>query len=339
MEDDGRKKRVFSGVQPTGKLHLGNYIGALSQWVENQTQYDNIFCVVDLHALTIPGAVKPETFRQKVREVAALYLACGVDPEKSIVFIQSQVPAHAELTWILNCVTPVGWLERMTQYKSKAERAESVSTGLLDYPVLQAADILLYGTDLVPVGEDQKQHVELTADIARRFNRLFGEVFAIPQPLLRTSGARIMGLDNPTIKMSKSLGEIRKGHAIGLLDTSDTIRETIMSAVTDSGMETRFDHASPAVRNLLTIYESLAAKSRVEIEAQFEGKGYNYLKRDVVDLVNAQLTPIRDRATEILHDRSYLDSMLRGGAKKARAIAESTLCRIKQLVGIADSGS
>jgi len=270
MEDTCRKKRAFSGVQPTGKLHLGNYIGALSQWVENQAQYDNIFCVVDLHALTIPEAIKPEAFREKIREVAALYLACGVDPERSVVFVQSQVPAHAELTWILNCVTPVGWLERMTQYKTKAAHTESVSAGLLDYPVLQATDVLLYRTDLVPIGEEQKQHVELTADIAHRFNRLFGEAFVIPQPLLRTIGARIMGLDDPTIKMSKSLGEIRKGHAIGLLDSADTIRETIMGAVTDSGMETHFDRASPAIRNLLTIYEVLSKRTRLEIEARFE---------------------------------------------------------------------
>ena len=217
MPEPGNRKQVFSGVQPTGKLHLGNYIGTLSQWVENQTRYDNIFCIVDLHALTIPEAVRPALLREKIREVATLYLACGVDPEKSIVFVQSHIPAHAELTWILNCVTPVGWIERMTQYKSKAAQVESVSTGLLDYPVLQAADILLYRTDLVPVGEDQKQHVELAADIAHRFNRLFGEAFVIPQPLMRAEGARIMGLDDPMTKMSKSLGEIRKGHAIGLM--------------------------------------------------------------------------------------------------------------------------
>lgn len=334
MEGNSQKKRVFSGVQPTGKLHLGNYIGALSQWVENQAEYDNIFCIVDLHALTIPEAIKPETFREKIREVAAMYLACGVDAEKSIVFVQSQVPAHAELTWILNCVTPVGWLERMTQYKSKAAQQDSVSTGLLDYPVLQAADILLYRTDLVPVGEDQKQHVELTADIARRFNRLFGDAFAIPQPLLRTSGARIMGLDDPILKMSKSLGETRKGHAIGLLDSPDEIREMIMVAVTDSGKETRFDQASPGVRNLLSIYEILSAQTRTEIEAEFEGKGYNYLKRKVADLVVARLTPIRKQFLEITRSRAYLDSVLHSGTEKARALANSTLSHVKHLLGL-----
>lgn len=287
-----------------------------------------------LHALTLPEAIKPEAFREKIREVAAAYLACGVDPEKSIVFIQSQVPAHAELTSILNCIMPVGWLERMTQYKSKSVQADSVSTALLDYPVLQAADILLYKTNLVAVGEDQKQRVELTADIARRFNRLFGEVFVIPQRLLRPSGVRIMGLDDPSIKMSKSLGEIRKSRAIGLLDSPDTIRETIMGAVTDSGKETRFDHASPAIRNLLTIFQILSGGTRQEIEAQFEAKGYSYLKREVADLVIVKLTPIRNRCLEIIRDRAYLEEVLSRGAEKARTIAESTLSRVKELVGI-----
>jgi len=334
MPEAGNKKQVFSGVQPTGKLHLGNYIGALSQWVENQTRYDNIFCIVDLHALTIAEAVRPALLREKTREVAALYLACGVDPEKSIVFVQSHIPAHAELTWILNCVTTVGWIERMTQYKSKAAQVESVSTGLLDYPVLQAADILLYRTDLVPVGEDQKQHIELTADIAHRFNRLFGEAFVIPQPLLRAEGARIMGFDDPMTKMSKSRGEIQKGHAIGLLDSADTIREVILGAVTDSSMETHFDHASPAVRNLLTIYEVLSGRTRLEIEAHFEGKGYNYLKREVADVVINRLAPIRNRYLEINRDRAYLECILQRGAERAWTIAESTLRHVQELVGI-----
>jgi len=332
--DASQKKRVFSGVQPTGKIHLGNYIGAVSQWVENQTRYDNIFCIVDLHALTIPQVIQPERLREKIREVAALYLACGVDPEHSVVFIQSEVPAHAELAWILNCVTPVGWLERMTQYKSKAAQMESVSTGLLDYPVLQAADILLYRTDLVPVGEDQKQHVELTADIAGRFNRLFGEALVIPKPLLRAGGARIMGLDDPTTKMSKSLGESRSGHAIGLLDRPDTIRETIMGAVTDSGKQTRFEEASPAIRNLLTIYEVLSGRPGPEIEAHFEGKGYGYMKREVADLTIARLAPIRDGYREIVREPTYLDAVLRRGAGQARTLAESVLSQVKELVGL-----
>ncbi|HKV79584.1 MAG TPA: tryptophan--tRNA ligase [Candidatus Sulfotelmatobacter sp.] len=334
MPDDSPKKRVFSGVQPTGKIHLGNYIGALSQWVENQTRYNNIFCIVDLHALTIPQAIQPEKLREKIREVAALYLACGVDPEHSVVFIQSQVPAHAELAWILNCVTPMGWLAHMTQYKSKAAQMESVSTGLLDYPVLQAADILLYRTDLVPVGEDQKQHVELTADIARRFNRLFGEALVIPKPLLRADCARIMGFDDPTIKMSKSLGESRSGHAIGLLDRPDTIRETTMGAVTDSGKETRFDQASPAIRNLLMMYEFLSGGTRPEIEAHFEGKGYGYMKRELADLTITRLAPIRDRYRQIVREPTYLDAVLRRGAGLARTIAESTLSQVKELVGL-----
>src|SRR4051794_32878311 len=189
-----KRKRVFSGIQPTGKLHIGNYIGAISQWVAHQADYDNIFCIVDLHALTIPEAVDPAALRRKTREVAAIYLAAGIDPVQSAIFVQSHVAAHAELAWVLNCVTPVGWLERMTQYKAKAAQMESVGTGLLDYPVLQAADILLYDTDLVPVGEDQKQHIELARDVAGRFNRLFGEAFVLPTPMIRACGARIMGL-------------------------------------------------------------------------------------------------------------------------------------------------
>lgn len=333
-----KKSRVFSGIQPTGKLHIGNYIGALSLWVENQKNYDNIFCIVDLHALTIPEVIKPDYLRRKTREAAALFIASGIDPEQSAIFVQSHVSAHAELAWILNCVTPVGWLERMTQYKSKSGRLETVGTGLLDYPVLQAADILLYKTDLVPVGEDQRQHIELTCDIAQRFHHLFGEVFVLPEVMMRTSGARIMGLDDPTIKMSKSLGEQKKGHSIGLADPADVIREAIMRAVTDSGNEVRFDHAQPGVKNLLTIYQSLCGKSQQEIEAHFANKGYSVLKRELADLAIATLEPVREKYLKLTTEPGYLDQLLAQGADRVRPIAEATLGRVRELTGL-DSGS
>ena len=328
-----RKRRVFSGVQPTGKVHIGNYVGALSVWAENQDQFENIFCVVDMHALTIPEAIQPQVLRDKTREVAALYVACGIDPQKSTIFVQSDVPAHAELAWILNCVTPLGWLRRMTQFKSKSRSVENIGTGLLDYPVLQAADILLYLTDLVPVGEDQKQHVELTRDIALRFNNLFGEVFVIAEPLIRTSGARIMAFDDPTQKMSKSEGEKKSGHSIGMLDPPERTRETIMKAVTDSGSETRYDHAEPGVKNLLVLYEALTKESKEQIDARFAGKGYGFLKREVADLVVSVLTPIQAKYAEIRSERSYLDKILRDGAQRARELAAPVLAKAKDAVG------
>lgn len=334
MTHPGDKPRVFSGVQPTGRLHLGNYIGALSQWVEKQDRYEGIFSIVDLHALTSLDSTRAVSIGEQVIQTAALLIACGLDPERSALFVQSHVSAHAELAWILNCLTPVGWLERMTQYKAKTAQAVNATAGLLTYPVLQAADILLYQSDLVPVGEDQKQHIELTADLARRFNQLFGEVFVIPKALIRTKGARLMGLDDPSIKMSKSLAEVRMGHAIGLADPPDAVRRTIMEAVTDSGSETRFEHASLGVRNLLTIFEALSGSPRPEIESHFEGKGYRYLKSEVTDLVITVLRPIRERYVEIVDDSAWLDQVLRDGVQKVSPIAFSTLETVKRLTGI-----
>jgi tryptophanyl-tRNA synthetase len=328
------RKRIFSGIQPTGKIHLGNYLGAVKLWVENQSKYDSIFCVVDLHAVTIPEAVRPEELRRKILEVVALFIACGLDPKQSAIFTQSHISAHAELAWLLNCVTPVGWLERMTQYKSKADRLSTVSTALLDYPVLQAADILLYKADWVPVGEDQKQHVELTRDIAQRFHSLFGEVFVIPEPMIRSTGARIMGLDDPTIKMSKSLGEQKKGHSIGLTEPPEVIRDSILRAVTDSGNEVRFDHASAGIRNLLEIFEVMSGKTREDIESHFQGKGYNFLKREVAELVIASLQPIQDQYSRLMADRAHLQQILREGADRVRPLAEETLDRVKRLMGL-----
>jgi tryptophanyl-tRNA synthetase len=328
------KPRVFSGIQPTGDLHLGTYLGALRQWVERQDERDNVFCVVDLHALTIPENVDPKRLKDDVRRVAALYLAVGLDPDSNTIFAQSHLHEHAELTWLLNCATPLGWLYRMTQFKTKAEGRESVGTGLLDYPVLQAADILLYDTEMVPVGEDQRQHIELTRDIAVRFNNLFGEVFVLPQAVVPTVGARIMGLDDPEVKMSKSLGAQRAGHAVNLLDDERVIRKTIMSAVTDSGREMRYQHASPGVRNLLSILQTLDGRPMEALEQAFEGKGYGDLKKAVAGTVLDTLTPIRQAFDATMAEPGRIDELLAHGAERARAIAAPTLARAKEAMGV-----
>jgi tryptophanyl-tRNA synthetase len=328
------RQRVFSGVQPTGKIHIGNYIGALSLWAENQAQYDNLFCVVDLHALTIPGAISPSELHAKSRETAALYVACGIDPQQSVIFVQSRVSAHAELAWVLNCVTPLGWLQRMTQFKAKSENQESVGTGLLDYPVLQAADILLYDAEWVPVGEDQRQHIELTRDIAIRFNHLYGDTLKSPQPLIRKSGARVMAFDEPESKMSKSVGAVKAGHSVGLVDPPDLIRKTIMRAATDSGNNVQFSEASPGVLNLLTLFEVLTRRSRPDIEAEFEGRGYGTLKKAVAEQVIESLEPIQRRYHELMDDRVTLEEMLDDGAERAQVIAEATLEKVKRTTGL-----
>ncbi len=328
------KPRVFSGVQPTGTLHLGTYVGALQQWVAQQHERDSIFCVVDLHALTVPEDVEPARLREQVRSVAALYFAAGIEPDNNLVFVQSAVREHTELTWLLNCVTPLGWLYRMTQFKSKSEGRESVGTGLLDYPVLMAADILLYDTAYVPVGEDQVQHIELTRDLAQRFNNLFGEVFKVPKAQIPPVGARIMGLDEPTVKMSKSIAVHRPGHAINLLDDPATIKKVVMSAVTDSGRELRFEHASPGVRNLLSIYQVLTRKAPADIEAEFDGAGYGHLKKAVVEVVVETLGPIQSRYHEYMNDRAQLEALLASGADRARGIAATTMQRVRTAMGV-----
>lgn len=334
MTDQNQRARVLSGVQPTGVLHLGTYVGALSQWAARQDERANFFCVVDLHALTVPEAVDPKRLRQQTRSVAALYLAAGIDPEKSVVFVQSDVREHAELSWLLTCVTPLGWLYRMTQYKSKSEGRESIGAGLLTYPVLQAADILLYDADFVPVGEDQVQHVELTRDIAIRFNNLFGEVFVLPKAEIPKVGARIMGLDDPTAKMSKSVEAERPGHAINLLDDPKTLKKSIMAAVTDSEREVRFEHASPGVRNLLTIFHVLSGRPMADISAEFEGAGYGPLKRALVEVVTTSLAPLQERYNELISDTKRLDGILEDGAARARAIASRTIARAKEAMGV-----
>ena len=324
------KKRVFSGVQPSGSLHIGNYIGAIRNWVEDQDQFENIFCVVDQHAITVD--YDPDELRANTREVVGLYLACGLDPDKSTLFVQSHIPEHTELAWLLNCLTPMGWLERMTQFKEKSgDQRERVSAGLFIYPALMAADILLYQTHQVPVGDDQKQHVELTRDIAERFNRHFGDVCVVPQPLIREVGARVMGLDDPTRKMSKSIEG--QHHSIGLLDDPKKVRKTIMRAVTDSQTEIVFDAQRPGVFNLLTIYQTLSGQGREEIEAQFAGKGYGDLKGAVADQVLATLEPIQARYREVTEDPAYIDGLLEQSAAKLRPIVDGTMDRVRRAMG------
>ncbi len=325
-----QRERVFSGIKPTGTPTLGNYVGAIRHWVADQDHYDNIFCVVDLHAITVP--LDPHELRENTRQLAALLLASGIDPARSALFLQSHVAEHSELAWILNCVTPTGWLNRMTQFKQKAgEDRELASAGLYDYPVLMAADILLYQTDVVPVGEDQKQHVELTRDIADTFNYRFGKTFVEPRPLVREAGARVMSLDDPTKKMSKSDNE----HSyISLLDPPASVRKKIARATTDSERTIVFDENRPAIYNLLQIYEALGAgESREQIEAEFAGKGYKEFKAALADRIVATLEPIQQRYGEITSDPTYLDTLLAEGAARVRPIAKETVRTVKERAG------
>lgn len=327
------KKIVFSGIQPTGDFHIGNYLGAIKRWAAEQELYDSIFCVVDLHAITVYQ--DPAVLRKKIRQAAGLLLACGIDPQKSLLFVQSHVPAHAELAWILNCVTPVGWLERMTQYKDKSAKQESVSTGLLDYPVLQAADIALYQTDFVPVGEDQRQHIELTRDVVQRFNTLFGETFNVPDGTIPQVGAKIMGFDEPTAKMSKSSSVNQKHHAVTLLDTPDQVWSVLKRATTDSGKEIVFsdDPAKAGVNNLLTVYQAFTGQARAEIEQHFEGKLYGVLKREVADVIIESLKPIQARYNVYLENVGELDAILERAAGRAMERSAPTLKSAKDAVG------
>ena len=327
-----KRPRVLSGIQPSGHLHLGNYLGALRNWVRDQEQYENYFCIVDLHAITQPQ--DPQELRRRTRDLAALYLAAGLDPAQSTIFIQSHVAAHSELSWILNCFTPMGWLERMTQYKDKVAKggAERASAGLFDYPVLMAADILLYHANLVPVGDDQRQHVELTRDLAIRFNHRFGETFTIPEAMIGEAGARIMSLTDPTSKMSKS-DEDPNG-TIALLDPPDLVRRKILRAQTDSGTVVRFDPARPGVNNLLDIYLVIVGGTREGTEAHFEGQGYGALKREVADAVVATLEPLQQAYRRYVDDPAALDGVLQEGRDRAAAVAERTLRDVQEKVGL-----
>ena len=331
MQSATTKPRVFSGIQPSGGLHLGNYLGAIRNWVRDQDKYDNIFCIVDLHTITVPQ--DPAALRENTLDLAAVYLASGISKTQAM-FIQSHIPAHAELAWILECFVPMGWLERMTQFKEKSGRErERSSAGLFAYPALMAADILLYDTRYVPVGEDQRQHIELTRDVAQRVNQRFGELFTLPEPMIQAAGARIMGLDDPQKKMSKSLAAEAPGHAIFILDAPEVVRRKLARAQTDAQPEVRFP-AGPGVTNLLEIYRTIQGKDWATVEKEFGGKSYSVLKTAVADAVIEALTPIQQRYREIRTDDAALVQHLRGAAERLTPTANTTLRRVQEAVGL-----
>ena len=324
------KPRIFSGMQPSGNLHMGNYLGALKTWADIQHRYEPIFCIVDQHAITLYQ--DPRQLQQKIEEVAALYVAAGIDPAHSAIFVQSAVPAHVELAWVFTCVTPMGWLSRMTQFKAKAESQESVGTGLFVYPALMAADILLYQASIVPVGEDQAQHLELTRDIAQRFNSLYGETFVVPETKLPAVGARIMGLDNPAEKMSKSAPGT--GHAVDLLDPPSRIKKLIMRAVTDSKPAVDFDEMGPGVANLLNIFQAFSGWSDERLRSHFAGKQYGSLKKDVAEMVVAKVEPIQKKYQQLMAEPGAVRKILAAGAERVSPIAESTMKLVRERTGL-----
>jgi tryptophanyl-tRNA synthetase len=321
------KARVLSGVQPSGQLHIGNYLGAIKNWAEIQSRYESIFCIVDLHAITVYQ--KPEELSAKIRETAALFIAAGIDPQQSSIVVQSSVSSHAELAWLLTCVTPLGWLQRMTQFKAKAEKQDTIGDGILQYPVLMAADILLYQAAIVPVGEDQSQHLELTRDIAQRFNSLYGETFVMPATSLPAVGARIMGLDDPTQKMSKSA--TGAGHAIALLDEPKVIQKKIARATTDSQPAIDPEKMGPGVANLLTIGEACDPSLTKDAVA---GMRYGDFKKRVAEAVIARLEPIQRRYAEITSDPGFIDAVLRQGREHVLPIAADTVNATKRAMGV-----
>jgi tryptophanyl-tRNA synthetase len=324
------RARVFSGIQPTGSPHIGNYLGALKHWTRIQYDYESIYCIVDLHAVTVYQ--DPKEMRRKIEELAGMLLAIGIDPAHSSLVVQSSIPQHAELAWMLTCVTPVGWLERMTQYKAKAAAQETIGDGLLQYPVLMAADILLYNAAIVPVGDDQSQHLELARDIAGRFNSLYGETFVMPATQLPTVGARVMGLDEPDKKMSKSA--TGAGHAISLLDPPDAIRKKIMRSTTDSKSGVDFDDLGAGVQNLLTIHQALTGWSDDQVRAHFAGMRYGDLKKQVAEAVVAALQPIQQRYSEIMAETGYVARVLDESARRITPIAAETVERVKKAMGL-----
>ena len=326
------KKRIFSGIQPSGTLTIGNYIGALRHFPELQESYDCIYCIVDEHAITVRQ--NPADLRRRCLELAAIYLASGLDPEKCIIYCQSHVSAHAELAWILNCFTYMGELQRMTQFKDKsAKHADNINAGLFTYPVLMAADILLYQTDAVPVGADQKQHLEITRDIAQRFNGIYGDVFVVPEPLITKVGGRVMSLQDPNRKMSKSDPE---ECFISLLDDPDTVRRKIKRAVTDSDGAIRFDPENkPGVSNLLSIMTSLTGESIDDVCAEMEGKGYGELKARTADAIISALDPLQAEYKRLIADKQYLLDILLSGAEKASYLATKTLRKVQKKIGFA----
>lgn len=326
-----RKKVIYSAMQPSGVPSLGNYIGALKNWKNLQEDYNCLFGVANMHAITVRQ--DPTQLRQRTRDLAALFLAIGLDPEKHIIYVQSDVNAHAELAWILNCYTYMGELNRMTQFKDKAAKhSDNINAGLYTYPVLMAGDILLYQSDLVPVGADQKQHLEICRDIAGRFNSIYGDVFKIPEPYIPKVGARIMGLQNPEKKMSKSESD-NENNVIYILDAPKVIANKIKRAVTDSDTEVRYSEDKPGISNLLNIYSSVTGKSAAEAEAEFKGAGYGEFKSAVGEAVVTELEPIQKKFKEYSSDKAYLEKVLKEGAEKASYIANKTLNKVKKKVG------
>ncbi|WP_165509900.1 tryptophan--tRNA ligase [Helicobacter pylori] len=323
------KKRVFSGIQPTGQIHLGNYLGAIKHWVELQDEYENLFCIVNSHAITLP--IEPIFLKSQTYELVKLLLACGIDPSQSGLFIQSEVDEHPALAWLLDCQVSMGEMQRMTQFKDKSlKNPKSVNVGLFNYPILMASDILLYQSDLVPVGEDQKQHLELTRNIAEKFNRDFGNCFKVPEPLIAKVGARVMGLDDPKVKMSKSHQGVN--HAIFLLDEPDVIVKKIKKAATDSMSVIAFDEKREGIFNLLNIYMLLSDESPEKIEERFKNKGYGDFKKELAEVVIQSLKPIQERYREISDDE--VKAVLNCGTEKARPLARATYQKAKELMGL-----
>lgn len=324
------KKTVFSGVQPTGKITLGNYLGAIRNWKPLQDEYNCIYCIVDLHSITVNQI--PSELRKNTMNLLALYLACGIDPAKSTVFIQSHVPAHAELTWVLDTVSYIGELNRMTQFKEKSRKhADNINMGLMNYPVLMASDILLYRADLVPVGKDQVQHLELARNLAERFNNRYSDTFVVPEGLVTKVGGKIMSLQDPSPKMSKS--DENENAIICLTDDADAIRRKLKRAVTDSDAEVRYSADKPALSNLLTIYSLTSGESIADAEKRFQGKGYGQFKEAVADAVISVLEPIQTEQKRLLDDKSYLESVLKQGADAAEQIAARTLSKVYRKIG------
>ncbi|MBU5294201.1 tryptophan--tRNA ligase [Anaerosalibacter bizertensis] len=324
------KKTVFSGVQPSGALTIGNYIGSIRNWIDLQDDYNCFYSIVDLHAITVPQV--PKDLRKNTLDLLALYLASGLDPEKSTIFIQSHVSAHAELTWVLNTMSYMGQLSRMTQFKEKSKRSEeNLNAGLFTYPVLMASDILLYQTDLVPVGEDQKQHLELARDLAERFNNRYSETFKVPDPLIKKVGARIMSLQNPESKMSKS-DDNENGYIL-LLDSPDIINRKIKRAVTDSLGQVKYSDEQPGVKNLINIYSAFSGNSIEEIESKYEGTGYGQFKKDLAEVIIEGLRPLQEKYDDYMKNKDYLEEVYRGGAEKAERVARKTLRKVYKKVG------
>jgi tryptophanyl-tRNA synthetase len=336
MEQTEQKKRIFSGVQPSGNLTIGNYLGAIKNWIPMQDEFECLYCVVDLHTLTVRQ--KPADLRQRSLNLLALYMACGLDPQKSVLFLQSHVSAHAELAWLLNCYTYMGELNRMTQFKDKSlKHGDNINAGLFTYPVLMAADILLYQADLVPIGQDQKQHLEITRDIAERFNGIYGDTFTIPEAYIPKIGAKIMSLQEPDKKMSKS--DENENAYVFILDSEDAILRKFKRAVTDSEREIRYDEVNkPGVSNLISIYSAVTEKSFADIEKEFEGRTYGDLKEIVGQSVSEMLKPIQQKYNEFSSNKDYLNSILKENSEKAAYMARKTLSKVYRKVGLVPKG-